>query len=324
MRNYSQISPQWWTGQTGRDITRLALREDESAYTAALELRVLGDWLMTGSSHNQYGLYYAPLVIIQAETGIRPSRLQTAMATLAALEFASYDELTSFVWVREMVVWQLSREPLEREGKNGRADHRIEAARRWYRTCQENPFLGSFFDRYVDHLWLVDRREMKGLGRGSGGALKPPVPSPSLAPVMVLDQPKSHGTGLEIVPGQARVAALEVVAMWNRLAVEPFALIAAEPASLGRVVTAVRHRPDLDWWERFFADHVFTSRYLAGDNPRAWVADFWWLLDKVDEVMAGRYRDRSPAIDRTSKTQRRVSANKSAAAIVIAEIEARR
>lgn len=292
MRAYSQISPTWWTGQTGRDIARRALTERGDAdYAAALEVRIVGDWLMTGSQHDQYGLYYALPVIIQAETGIRPCRVLPALATLGELEFADFDELTSFVWVREMAAWQLG--TLSREGKNGKPDNRIDAARRWYRACADNPFLGAFFDRYAEDLWLTERREMKGLGRGSKGAPKPPVISPSPDLDLVGTSGREHERGgHELANGQVRLAALEVVALWNRLAREPFERIAENPASLGRVSAALRARPELDSWERLFRDEVLSSKWLGGQNPRAWVADFWWVLEHLEEVAAGRYRDR--------------------------------
>jgi hypothetical protein len=323
MRPYSQISPRWWTGDTGRQIARRSLSECDSTYTAGLEVRVLGDWLMTGSMHNQYGLYYAPLVLIQAETGLRPSRVAAALETLAALEFASYDELTSFVWVREMAAWQLPL-PLEREGRNGKPDHRIEAARRWYRGEQPNPFLGEFFDRYGEPLWLLERREMKGLARGFDVPRKGPVLSPSSVPALVAVGGKEpeNGGPLQLVNGQLRTAALEVVALWNRGVREPFTAIAEAPASLGRVVAALHERPDIDAWGRMIAE-VQASRWCAGDNPRGWVADFWWLLKSHEEVSSGRYRNRDAPAPK-SKTQQRVTSNLASADAVKAALRAER
>src|SRR5262245_36067404 len=170
MRPFSISKPTWWTGPTGRALSRLAKEAtDLSAYTQALELRTLGTWLQTGSQHNQYGLFHAPEEFIVPETGLRATNLPGLWRALFLLEFCTYDRESGWVWVYEMARHQLD---LPFNGQ----DNRIKAAASWYRAMPDNPFLGPFFDRYRVDMRLVNRRE----GRPSQAPSKGLVPDHDL------------------------------------------------------------------------------------------------------------------------------------------------
>ena len=59
MRDYSRVSPRFWTGKTGRAIRR---SDCDAALVVAL-------YLMTAPTSNMIGLYYLPLITIAHETG---------------------------------------------------------------------------------------------------------------------------------------------------------------------------------------------------------------------------------------------------------------
>lgn len=113
-------------------------------------VRDLAHFLYSGPNAVKYGLYCKPLEVMAAEFGRTHAQIKGALEVLAKLDYAHFDELTSFVWVPKMAFWQLRPLPL----KVG--DHNIKAARAWYRAVPRNPFLGEFFDRYNFDLRLAD------------------------------------------------------------------------------------------------------------------------------------------------------------------------
>lgn len=61
--------------------------------------------------------------------------------------------------------------------------------------------------------------------------------------------------------------------------------------SRNRINAALRSLPDIGAWEARFA-RAARSSHLTGRNGKGFVADFWWLLDHVAELDAGRYDER--------------------------------
>jgi hypothetical protein len=88
-----------------------------------------------------------------------------------------------------------------------------------------------------------------------------------------------------------------VISAWNRLTAGALSPVAQEPASLPRVTLAVKARGwPIERWEALFRD-VRASALLTGqvpgrDGKAPFKADFWWVLEHLDEVQAGRYADR--------------------------------
>lgn len=120
------------------------------------------------------------------------------------------------------------------------------------------------------------------------------------------------GPALDLAPGQLRLAASQLVAEWN-VRVGPLGELAyvhnPEP-SIGRVIAAVRLRPDLTEW-RTIIDRSLRSDFLMGRVPgpdgKTFRLDFWWLLkdDHADRVLSGRYDNREqakpPAVDEAER-----------------------
>jgi hypothetical protein len=106
--------------------------------------------------------------------------------------------------------------------------------------------------------------------------------------------------GLVLSPGQLRACVSSLVSLWNDRAVDPFVRVSDElqPQSRARVEAALKAHPDLAWWDARFGD-VTASAFCRGGGDRGWVADFWWVLENVELVVSGRYRDRAPAAPRT-------------------------
>ncbi len=105
---------------------------------------------------------------------------------------------------------------------------------------------------------------------------------------------------LTLTRGQAAAGVQSLIALWNRSIEPPLKSVPTtlQPASSQRVVRALQAYPDLDWWEARIAE-VRASDYLMGRidgrNGTPFVADFWWLIEHVDKVEAGRYANRGPS-----------------------------
>lgn len=99
MREYGAISPQFWTGRTGRQIRKLG----PMAQVVAL-------YLLTAPGSTMLGLYYLPIGTIVHETGIPEGDVHEVMADLDEMGFAHYDADNEVVWVVEMARFQIAEE----------------------------------------------------------------------------------------------------------------------------------------------------------------------------------------------------------------------
>lgn len=96
MRDYGKVSPQFWTGTTGRKIRALGA----NAQVVAL-------YLMTCPASSMIGLYYLPLPTLAHETGIPLEGACKALRSLSEVGFAEYDETNEIVLVFAMARHQI-------------------------------------------------------------------------------------------------------------------------------------------------------------------------------------------------------------------------
>lgn len=96
MRDYGKVSPQFWTGTTGRRIRALGV----NAQVVAL-------YLMTCPSSSMIGLYYLPLPVLAHETGIPLEGACKALRSLSEVGFAEYDDTNEIVLVHAMARHQI-------------------------------------------------------------------------------------------------------------------------------------------------------------------------------------------------------------------------
>lgn len=97
MREYAKVSPQFWTGDTGREIR-----------VAGRDALLVACYLMTCPSANAIGLYYLPIPTLSHETGIGYGEVGEAMRVLDRVDFARYDLPSEHVWVLEMARHQIA------------------------------------------------------------------------------------------------------------------------------------------------------------------------------------------------------------------------
>lgn len=159
MRDYAKVSPQFWTGETGKAIRR-----------RGFEGLLVAVYLMTNSRANMLGLYEQPVLFMAHETSIGVEGASKGLRVCIEEGFCSYDEATEMVWVHEMARFQIA-DSL----KSG--DNRCKAIQKEYEALPKNPFLGPFFDRYSGAFHMTNRRGDSGSRRAPNEAPSKPLRS---------------------------------------------------------------------------------------------------------------------------------------------------
>lgn len=143
---YRAVFSTIWTEDTGRLWNTLGHQYHKVAF-----------YLLTGPMSNAYGLYYLPLAVASEHTALTAHQLLKVFEAFAEQEFAYYDMAAQWVWVRNMVRFQL----FSRDNVVSQSDTRVKGLRKFYATCPPNMHLGPFFDLYDEALELGVRREGK-------------------------------------------------------------------------------------------------------------------------------------------------------------------
>lgn len=141
MRDYSKISPQFWVGNTGRQIRKLGV-----------ETQLIALYLLTCPHANMIGIYYLPLAYIAHDTGIPIEATSKALQSLYDIDFCCYDEDSEYIWIYEMAVYQIS-EQLDIR------DKRVKGVNETYQSLPDLPFLKDFYDKYHQRFHLEKERE---------------------------------------------------------------------------------------------------------------------------------------------------------------------
>lgn len=154
MRDYSKVSPRFWTGDTGRQIRELGR-----------DAQVIAFYLFTCPSANMLGLYYLNLPTLCHETG---SPLEGALEALRSLEnigFAHYDPISEHVYLPNMAREQVGERLKDKDNRHVSVLRELESLRK-------TPFFNSFVERYRDAYRLHDVQLNKPLPSPSGGTPK--------------------------------------------------------------------------------------------------------------------------------------------------------
>lgn len=167
MRSYSQVSPLFWIGATGRRLRKLG---PEHQLTAL--------YLLTSPGSNMLGLYYLPLCVLSHETGLSEKGAKKALQGLVEAGFCDYDAESELVWVHEMAAYQIA--PHLKA-----ADKRAQGVLNELRRLPKTPLKAMFYEHYKERFSLEqtteferDRTEIQPSlpmphPRGSEGASEP-------------------------------------------------------------------------------------------------------------------------------------------------------
>lgn len=153
MRDYATVAPQFWLGNTGRELRK-----------KGAEAQVVSFYLMTSPHANMLGLYYLPILYIAHETGLGLEGASKGLNRSIEAGFCSYDEDTEMVWVHEMAAYQVGKAL-----KPG--DNRCAGVRSEYASLTENRFLSSFYERYKNDFHLNIKREPRRILEGASKGL---------------------------------------------------------------------------------------------------------------------------------------------------------
>lgn len=149
MRDYSKVSPKFWIGGTGKDLKK-----------AGAEAIVVGLYLMTSPHSNMLGLFYQPELLIAHETGLGFEGAKKGLQGCIDVGFCAYDAESEMVWVYEMAAFQIGEALVN-------TDKRSKGVQNEYNALPENPFLGSFFDKYESAFHLTTRRGVRERNLGT-------------------------------------------------------------------------------------------------------------------------------------------------------------
>src|SRR5947207_725699 len=97
------------------------------------------------------GLYYLPKIYIAHETGLGMEGASKGLQRAIEAGFCRYDDASEMVFVPEMARFQIA-ERLEPK------DNRCRWIQRAYDALPENPFLGSFYEKYAAAFHLKKSR----------------------------------------------------------------------------------------------------------------------------------------------------------------------
>jgi len=151
MRDYSKVSPRFWTGETGRLIRKLGP-----------ETQVVAFYLFTCPSANMLGLYYLAMPTLVHETGRAFKGASEALRSLREAKFAYYDSVSEHIWVPNMAREQIG-------ARLSPKDNRHVAVLRELEQLRKTPFFNDFVNRYRDvyHLHGIELNAENGSHPGS-------------------------------------------------------------------------------------------------------------------------------------------------------------
>lgn len=139
MRDYSKLSPTFWTGATGKELRR---RGSEGVVVAL--------YLMSSPHSNMLGLYYQPRLYMAHETGLGIEGASKGLRDCIECGFCQYDDATEMVWVPEMAAYQIG-------DALASGDKRCKGIQKDFLALPNNPFVGAFFERYGKAFHLTKR-----------------------------------------------------------------------------------------------------------------------------------------------------------------------
>lgn len=168
-RRFAIIKPEdLWTGPRTRELRK-----------HPADVRELLAYLLSGPTSDRWGIWNLELDMIVLQSGRKDATILKAFSALSGLDLAHYDPTSQFVYVPDMPESQFSRWPLLPNDGN------VRHAKRWYTSLPKNPFLGFWFDRHLDDLFLT--RDPDACTRRDGSAIvAPPAAEPTVEPTVDL------------------------------------------------------------------------------------------------------------------------------------------
>jgi len=157
MREYSKVSPVFWTGETGRYLRK-----------AGSEAQIVCLYLITGPTANMIGLYELPLPLLAHHTGLTLEGASKGLRRGFEGGFCKYHEPSEMVWIPEMARYQIGESVSV-------ADNRHKAIIKELFLVSKSVFLPEFLQKYGQAYSIspsIFEGALKVLARGFEGASK--------------------------------------------------------------------------------------------------------------------------------------------------------
>lgn len=278
MRDYGKVSPQFWTGGTGK-----ALRRDPDAQRVAF-------YLMTAPHANMIGVYHLPAVYVANDVGMTLEGASKALARLSEAGFCTYSEASEWVFVHNFAEHQVG-ETL-RPG-----DNRLVGIVRELQKVADPALQLAFWSRYRDPFGLPNLPDGKPLASPLQAPLKPEA----VAVAVTEERQCASAEADARVPVEKRdpvpYAAI-VDAYHEALPMLPAVrkLTDARRKKLRSRWMEDAERQTVDYWREFFG-FAAQSDFLTGRNGRWTGCDFEWLIESSNHlrVVEGKYESRGAA-----------------------------
>ena len=157
MRKFVMVSPNFWVGQTGRDLRNAG----QNAQLVAL-------YLLSNPHANYMGLYRLPTIYIANDLGLSLDDVHSTLTAIEQTDFARYDSASEYVWIVEGARHQLGADLKPN-------DNKVKYVNKEFATITKNcRFLRDYFYKYAASLHLEPRKDM-GIVAQVTAAL-PPAP----------------------------------------------------------------------------------------------------------------------------------------------------
>lgn len=269
MRDYGKVSPQFWIGETGKQ-----LRGDAPAQLLAL-------YLMTCPHSTMTGVFHCPVLYMAHETGLGMEGATKALTRLSEVGFCDYDEASEMVFVVRMAAYQIG-ESLKPN------DNRVAGLRKEIERMPESRAKSRFLSVYGVAFGIVEP------GKKGRASKAPSMPLPSQEQEQEQEQKKNTSSARADVPaGFARfwsawpksdrkVAKAACAKRWRSRGLE----VQAE-AIVAHVEAMRESRQWRDGYEPAPLTYLNQERWRDGegaDQPRDW----WLRLGYGSEELALR------------------------------------
>lgn len=279
MRDYGKVSPQFWTGGTGK-----TLRRDPDAQRVAF-------YLMTSPHANMIGVYHLPVVYVANDVGIPLQGASEALARLSEAGFCTYSEGSEWVFVHNFAEHQVG-EAL----KPG--DNRLLGISRELAKVADAALQLAFWEKYAEVYRLPELPKGKPLASPLQAPCKPEAVTGAEKKE---DQGASPaGDALPAEPKSDPIPYLRIVTEFNRIMVKLPKVrdITANRKTAIRVAwQASESRQSVEFWTALFEEYA-DDPFLNGTGPykpphENWRPDFDHLLKpKVITKVYERAMDR--------------------------------
>ena len=130
MRDYAQVTPNFWFGPTGKKLRA------SGPHTQLVAL-----YLLTCPSANMLGMYYLPIINIAHECGLSLEGATEGLQRAIEVGFCSYDDDAEMVWVYEMAHYQIA-------SALKPTDNRCAGVQREYDNQPQSKHLRGFYEKY--------------------------------------------------------------------------------------------------------------------------------------------------------------------------------